>query len=160
MTAKEHILQELAELAEPVERIDIANAPVEDAIYAKLMSKKFRKLKADDATVTLAKGAIKRAVEAGKPVFVGVLFGGNKLWRFEEAPEVEWAELFNLIYYIKWMKTIASVYEPGAHIDYYSQDISVESLNNVPHEETDKYTDTFRELLDWLKPFEEKIFCC
>lgn len=153
MTAQEYILSELQKLAQPVPLEDIDNTPVEDAIYAKVMSKKFRKLKADDKAVEITKGAIKHAVENNEPVKIGLLFGGNKLWRFEEAPEIDWAELFSLMYYLRWMRTIASVYEPGAHFDYYSQDISVETLNNIPRADTDRYQETFKAMLEWMKPY-------
>jgi len=153
MTAQEYILSTLKALAEPVLIQDIDKIPLEDAIFAKVMSKKFRKTKADDDAIKITKTAIKYAVENKKPVKVGVLFGGNKLWRFEEAPEIDWAELFSLEYYIQWMKSIASVYEYGANFEYYSQNISIESLNGVPRSETDRYTDTFKAMLEWIKPY-------
>lgn len=153
MTAQEYIFSELQALASPLPKGEIGRVPVEDAIFAKVMSKKFRKLKADDKTISITKTAIKLAVENKQPVKIGVLFGGNKLWRFEEAPEIDWAELFSLMYYLRWMKTIASVYEYGAHFDYYSQDVSVESLNNVPLSETDRYSEGFKAMLEWIKPY-------
>ena len=135
---------------------DIGNTSLQEAIFAKVMSKKFRKLKADDETIRIAKRAIDLAVKNNKPVTVSLLFGGNKLWRFEEAPEIEWAELFSLIYFIRWMKSIASVYPPGARLDYYSQALNVAIMNNVPLTETENYTKTFRAMLDWVKPYVPK----
>lgn len=135
---------------------DIGNTPLQEAIFAKVMSKKFRKLKADKETIRIAKRAIDLAVKNNKPVTVSFLFGGNKLWRFEEAPEIEWAELFSLIYFIRWMKSIASVYPPGARLDYYSQALNVAIMNNVPLTETENYTKTFRAMLDWVKPYVPK----
>ncbi len=153
MTAQDYIISALEALAKPTPMEDIGKTPLEDAILAKVMSKKFRKLKADDEAVGIAKAAIKHAIEHKEPVKVGLLFGGNKLWRFGEAPEIDWAELFSFIYFLRWMKTIASVYEPGVHFDYYSQDISVETLNNVPRDETDRYQATFKAMLEWTKPY-------
>jgi len=153
MTAQEYIFAELQKLAQPVPLEDIGTAKVEDAIFAKVMSKKFRKLKADDKAIAIVKEAVKYAVEHKEPVKIGLLFGGNKLWRFEEAPEIDWAELFSLMYYLRWMKTIASVYKPGAQFEYYSQDISVETLNNIPQSDTAQYQRTFRAMLDWMKPY-------
>jgi hypothetical protein len=153
MTAQDYILSELQKLAEPMPIDDIGSTPIEEAIFAKVMSKKFRKLKADDTAISITKGAIKYAVAHSKPVKVGLLFGGNKLWRFEEAPQIDWAEFFSLIYYLRWMKSIARVYAPGAHFDYYSQDVSVESLNNVPRSETDQYSETFKLMLEWIRPY-------
>lgn len=153
MTAQEYILSTLKTLAEPVVAEDIGNTPIEDAIVAKLMSKKFRKVKADEQTIKVTKRAVHTAVSNNQPVIVSFLFGGNKLWRFDEAPEIDWAELFATIYFLRWIKTIASVYPPGAHLDFYSEDVAVEVLNNISLAETAQYTKTFRALLDWLQPY-------
>ncbi len=153
MTAQEYLQSKLDGLKQPEALQAVSSDELEQVILAKLLSKKFRKNKADDAAIALCKKAIHYAVENKKPVKVGLLFGGNKLWRFDEAPEVDWAELLNLIYFARWMKTIASVYEYGAEFEYYSQDVSVERLNNVPRSETDQYSKTFRELLDWFKQY-------
>jgi len=132
---------------------DIGDTPIEEAILAKVMSKKFRKTKADQPAIDTAKEAIKLAVEAGEPVRLMLFFGGNKLWRFDEAPNIEWGELFSLVYYARWAKSIASVYTPGAIFEYFSMDVCVERMNNVPHEQTDQYSDGFKKLLEWVKPY-------
>lgn len=153
MTPKDYILSTLDELKTPVRMEDIGNTPLEEAIYTKVMSKKFRKYKPGDDCVRFTKDAIKILVKENKPIRIFEMFGGNKLWRFEEAPEIDWAELFSLTYFVQWAKLIASVYKPGVHFEYFSQDISVESLNNVPRSETDKYSETFRSLLKFFEPY-------
>lgn len=153
MTAQEYILSTLEALAEPAAMEDRGKTPLEEAIFAKVTSKKFRKLKANERSIRITKRAIKHAIENNKPVTVSFLFGGNKLWRLDEAPEIDWAELFSLIYYLRWMKSIASVYKPGARLDYYSQALNVDIMNNVPLSETKQYTKTFRAMLKWIKPY-------
>lgn len=153
MTAQDYITSILQTLAGPVKPESIGKMSVEDATLAKVLSKKFRKVRADDLAIATAKEAIQYAVARNEPVKFSLLFGGNKLWRFDEAPEIDWAEFFAVVYYMRWMKTIASVYKPGAAFIFYSQDISVERLNNVPKTETEKYTKTFIEMLDWLKSY-------
>lgn len=153
MTAQEYITSTLQALAEPLPQEAIGNTPLEEAIFAKVMSKKFRKLKADDEVVAIAKKAIKLAVKDNKPITINVIFGGNKLWHFDEAPEIDWAELFATTYFVNWLKSIASVYEPGACLEYYSEDVVLESMNNLPRSETDKYSETFKSMLTWLQPF-------
>lgn len=132
---------------------DIGNTSLEDAIYAKVMSKKFRKLKPGDDCVRLTKEAIKLFVKDNKPVRIFEMFGGNKLWRFDEAPNIDWAELFSFTYFAQWARLIASVWEPGVIFEYFSQDISVESLNNVPRSETNQYSKTFKEMLKFVEPY-------
>jgi hypothetical protein len=153
MTAQEYIISTLQALARPVQMEAIGNTPLEEAIFAKVMSKKFRKLKADAETIRITKKAISLAVKNNQPVTVSFLFGGNKLWRFDEAPEIDWAELFSLTYFVRWMKSIASVYQPGARLDYYSQALNVEIMNNLPLAETENYAKTFLAMLDWVKPY-------
>jgi hypothetical protein len=153
MKAQDYITSKLEKLRQPESLRVVEPDDFEAEILARVLSKKFRKYKVSDDAIELCKKAIHYAVENRKPVKVGLLFGGNKLWRFDEAPEVDWAELFNVIYVASWMKTIASVYQFGAEFEYYSQDISVERLNNLSRAETSQYTKTFRGLLEWIQPY-------
>lgn len=153
MTAQEYIISTFEALKEPIVMEDIGDIPLEDAIYKKVMNKKFRKLKAGDEAVQGAKEAIQLCVKEGRPLEILEMFGGNKLWRFEEAPEIDWAEVFSFTYFMQWMRGIVSVYKPGVKFIYFSQDISVESLNNVPRSETDQYQKTFKNFLKWAEPY-------
>jgi len=153
MKAQDYILSTLKALKASIQMEDTGTTPIEEAIYAKVMSKKFRKLKSGDDCVRITKEAIKLFVKDNKPVRIFEMFGGNKLWRFEEAPEVDWAELFSFTYFAQWARLIASVWKPGVIFEYFSQDISVESLNNVPRSETNKYSETMRRMLEFAKQF-------
>lgn len=153
MSPKQYILSTLEALKEPVRMQDIGNKSIEDAIYEKVTSKKFRKYKLGDDGVEITKNAIKIFVKENKPVRIFDMFGGNKLWRFEEAPDIDWAEVFSFTYFAQWARLIASVWEPGVIYEYFSQDISVESLNNVPRSQTNRYSETMREFLTFAKPY-------
>ena len=153
MTAQEYITAELEKLNEPITYADIGNAPFEDAIFAKVMSKKFRKWKADEQTVSVVRDAIKYAVANNQPLHIGQLFGGYKLWRFDEAPDADWAELFGLIYRAKWAKSITSVYRLGVDFEFYLQDVSVEYLNNLTRAETDRYAETFKSAIQLVNSY-------
>ncbi len=152
MTAQEYILSTVEALVRPIPYEHVVPEKLEDAIYARVMSKKFRKLKPGDECIELTKRAIRLCVQEGRPITIFEMFGGNKLWRFEEAPEIDWAELFSMTYFVEWMRYIAAVYEPGVEFVYFSQDVSVERLNNVPRTETDKYSESFMNLLQWIQP--------
>jgi hypothetical protein len=152
MTAQAYILSTLATLKEPIHVESVGTISLEDAIFAKVMSKKFRKIKADDDTVAITKKAIDIAVKENKPIRFNLIFGGNKLWHFDEAPEIDWAELFATTYLLRWMKSIASVYQPGAYLEYYSEDVVLENMNNLPRSETDRYSETFKAMLAWISP--------
>ncbi|HSW79888.1 MAG TPA: hypothetical protein VLG47_03865 [Candidatus Saccharimonadales bacterium] len=153
MTAQEYITAKLQSLSESEEIKHISSDSLEDTIYAKVMSKKFRKLKADDVAIKNAKTVIHNSVTSNEPITFYTLFGGNKLWRFDEAPEIDWAELFVVMYYVNYLRSVTSFYSPGAKFMFYSQNISVERLNNVPYSETESYTKSFNQLIDWLKQY-------
>lgn len=153
MTAQEYINAKLSQLAEPVNFEDSGQDFASEAIFARVTSKKFRKNKADDDAIKMVWDAINEAINNKEPLKFSLLFGGNKLWRLDEAPEVDWAELFAVIYFARWMKHVSTVYGPGAQFTFYSQDVSVERLDNVPRIETDEYSRTFIEMLSWLKQY-------
>lgn len=152
MKAQDFIISTVEKLSEPINVMDIERGKLEEILYAKLMSKKYRKLKPGEKAVEITRKAISESVAKNKPIRIFEMFGGNKLWRFAEAPEIDWAELFSLTYFMQWCRTIASVYKPGVIFEYFSQDISVESLNNVPRVETDRYSESFRQLIKWIEP--------
>ncbi len=156
MTAQEYIVSELEKLKAPIKLHDIGTTPLEEAILARVHSKKFRKLRVDQAAIDVAKKSIAMSVSAGEPIKLRLDFGGNKLWRLEEAPYIDWGEVFSLMFYINWAKYIAEVYEPGVLVSYFSMDVCVERLNNVPHEQTDKYTEEMKSLFSWMEQFTPK----
>jgi len=153
MDPQEYLISTLESLQTPIKAESIGKTPLEEAIFAKVMSKKFRKLKADEETIKVTRRAIHTAVSTGQPVIISFLFGGYKLWRFDEAPEIDWAEIFAVTYFVRWLKTIAAVYPPGVTLDFYSEDIAVETLNNIARNETERYSQTFKAMLDWIRPY-------
>lgn len=153
MTAQEYIQKKLERLKEPLPDAGEIKGTPEEIIYSRLMSKKFRKLKPGPACVEITKRVVAKAVKEQAPIMVTECFGGNKLWRFDEAPEIDWAELLSLIYYLEWMKYVAAVHKPGMIFDYFSQDLSVERLDNLTRDELDAYSNSFRALIEWIKPY-------
>src|SRR4051812_24899551 len=119
MTAQEYILEELEKLKQPIVPQGVGDTPIEATILARVLSKKFRKLKVDQDTIDFTKESIRIALSENGPLSIGCVHGGAKLWRFDEYPEVDWAELFNMIYYVKWMRLIAEVYAPGVTLEYF-----------------------------------------
>ena len=51
------------------------------------------------------------------------------------------------------MKYIASVYEPGVSVEYFSMDMAVEDLDNLSKAELKAYDDSFNHMLGWLEPY-------
>jgi hypothetical protein len=151
MQPKDYLLQRLTQLKEPVEVPEYPD--VATAIYRFVMSKKFRKYAVDKEYEAHIHSAIETNIQNNEPIKFTLVFGGYKLWRFEESPEVDWAELFSLIYYTNWINPIAQVYKPGVWFDFYSDDAIVERMNGTPKSETAAYNRSFHELLEFLKPY-------
>jgi hypothetical protein len=157
MTPQQYIQQELDKLKEFTPR-EVAKETLADEIFRLLMSKKFRKYSASPQLIEQMKSAIKLNIENNQPINVTFPHGAYKLWRLEEAPLPDWAELFAAMYYTKWLKPICEIYEPGVWFDYFVDDLIVPKIDNIPMEDIETYLGEYRKILDFLKPFQPKNF--
>lgn len=155
MTAQEYVQLKLENLKKPlgIEKLTNEEQLVE-AIFKAFTSKKFRKYSLGPEHAEHIKSSITLNVKNKEQIKATLVFGGYKLWRLEETPEVDWAELFSMIYYTNWMKTICEVYEPGVWFDFFSDDVIVAKMNNVPPEDTKVYQESFKKLLEFIKPYQ------
>lgn len=124
---------------------------IEEYIYAKLTSKKFRKWKVDQSSEDVVKKAIHMNVAAGKPIQFTFPFGGYKLWRLASTPEVDWAEFFTISYYCQYVAPVVAAYEPGVEFFFSSDDIIIERMDNVLKSDTDSYFASFQKLLSYFE---------
>lgn len=155
MTSKEYIVSRL-EGIKAVQSTPSESSPkteLAEFIYKTLMNKKFRKYSVNSEYQDHIRSAIELNIKKNEPIKIALVFGGYKLWRLEESPEVDWAELFSLIYYAYWLKPITDNYKPGVWFDFYSDDVIVELIDNVPKKDTEKYSETFKVLLEFLKSY-------
>jgi hypothetical protein len=155
MTAQDYIQTKLEELKQPVglEKPENTDELVE-AIFKALMSKKFRKYSANEDLQKSVRNAIRLNVEKNEPINVTFLHGAYKLWRLEETPETDWAELFSLMYYSGWVKPICELYEPGVWFDFFVDDYIINRLDNIPMSDVQAYIDSYQGLMDFLKPYQ------
>ncbi len=129
---------------------------IEEYIFAKLTSKKFRKWKADDLTKKQYTKAVARAVSQNRPLQIVFPFGGYKLWRIPTTPEVDWAEFFMIAYYSTYVAPILAAYEPGVRIIFSSDEVVVERMNNIAQEFTELYFKSFESLTANFKKYSSK----
>ena len=149
MTAKEYIEQRLKGIKnEKVKQ----EGNLADFIFATIMSKKFRKYSVNPIANDMVRKAIELNIQNNEPIKIAIPFGSYKLWRLEESPEPDWAELFAMIYYAYWLKPITDVYEQGVWFDFCGDDAILELMNNIPNEDTEKYKKTFRDLIIFIQP--------
>lgn len=155
MKPQEYIQSKLEALSKPtkVEKPENTEALIE-AIFKALMSKKFRKYSANEDLQKYIKNAIRINIEKNEPINVTFLHGAYKLWRLEESPEVDWAELFSLIYYSNWVKPVCGIYEPGVWFDFFVDDYIINRLNNIPMTDVHAYTKSYQSLIDFLKSYQ------
>src|SRR5476649_601064 len=157
MTAQAYIQAKLEDLQQP---LSLAKAgddeQLSEAVFKAVMSKKFRKYSVVPEATKNIKAAIKANVENKEPVKFTLPFGAYKLWRLDETPEADWAELFAMMYFTKWLKPICEIYEPGVWFDFFSDDVIVPKLNNISVDDLKAYNKSFHELLDFIKPYQPK----
>lgn len=154
MTAQEFIQKRLEELKAPKKAEPFhSNEELANFIFQTLMSKKFRKFAVTPTYIPVIQGAIKNSIDSNLPIKLLFPFGGYKLWRLEEAPEADWAELFSLMYFAKWVKPITEVYKPGVEFDFSSDEIIIERMNNIPKADTEEYAKSFDDIINFLKEF-------
>jgi len=152
MTPREYIQNQLKELKN-FQPGELPSKQLEDEIFRLLMSKKFRKYSVNPDYIDHIKSAVKLNIEKNEPIKLTLVFGGYKLWRLKESPQVDWAELFSFVYYANWLSPIAAIYSPGVWLDFYSDDVILEIMDNVPKKDTEEYIKSFRKLLDFIKSF-------
>ena len=128
-------------------------ANLEDEICRLILSNKFRKYGANEKLRAHIKSAVAHNVQNNLPINITFLGGSFKLWRLDESPEVDWAELFALMYYTNWMKPILAIYKPGAVLDFYLDDLIMEKISNYTREEIVAFQTSFRAVMDFLKQY-------
>lgn len=152
MNAEQYIKSELEKLKQP-----LSLQPEEDVeaqIVRFLLSKKFRKYSANEKLIQHIKESVHECVSKNQPINLTFLHGAYKLWRLEESPEADFAELFALMYYTKYVKPICEIYEPGVWFDFFVDDWIVERLDNIKPEEIAAYIESYQGVIDFLKPYQ------
>jgi hypothetical protein len=159
MRAQEYIQSKLEALQQPLNLPKPqTNNELAEAIFKLLMSKKFRKYAATLECIEHIRQSIRGHLKDGTPINVTFTHGAYKLWRFTEAPEVDWAELFAAMYYTKWLAPICEMYEPGVHFDFFVDDLIIPKLNNIPLSDVEAYKQSYQKLLHFLKPYQPANF--
>jgi hypothetical protein len=154
MNAQEYIASQLKALQEPTLPVSIPKSDKEmaDAIFAILMSKKFRKYCVPENNQAIIRAAIEKNIANGEPIKISWPFGGYKLWSLEETPEVDWAELFSLMYLIRWLKPVCALYAKGVEFTFWVDEVVIAKLNNIPQADLDAYQQSFAGLLKFIEP--------
>lgn len=157
MNPQEYIQLQLEELKNFNPK-EIVKENLAEEIFRLLMSKKFRKYSAKPELVSHIKNAIKISIKENKPISLVFPHGAYKLWRLQEAPFPDWAELFTAMYYTKWLKPICEIYEPGVRLEYFVDDIILPKIDNISLEDAELYIKEYQKILDFLKQYQPGNF--
>lgn len=158
MTAQAYITQKLSELRTPSGLSQPTSDTLAETIFRIVTSKKFRKYSATPELLQDITEAIRVNVAANEPIKFVYPHGVYKLWRLDEAPEADWAELFAFMHYTAWLKQICEIYEPGVWFDFYADDLLVPKINNISLEDVRAYQASYQKVLDFLKPYQPDNF--
>ncbi len=157
MTAQEYIESKLKELSQPYELPMPRNTDdMGKTIFQLLTSKKFRKNSLTPQYTEHIRGAIKENVANNTPINITFMGGCYKLWRLKESPECDWAELFALMYYSQWVKSVCTIYQPGVWFDFMLDDFIVAKLHTASEADVTTYRAGRDQLLEFLKPYQPK----
>ena len=155
MTAHDYILSQLEALKEPTlgDAKPESNGEMVNATFVALMSKKFRKYSVPEKNQVIIRTAIEKNIANNEPIKISWPFGGYKLWRFEEAPEVDWAELFSIMYFVRWLKPVCALYPKGVEFTFWVDEVVIAKMNNIPQTDLDAYQRSFATLLTFIEPW-------
>ena len=157
MTAQDYIESKLKELRQLVELPVPRNTDdMEQAIFQLLTSKKFRKYSLTPKYADHIRRAIKENVANSAPINITFMGGSYKLWRLRESPECDWAELFALMYYSQWVKSVCTIYQPGVWFDFMLDDFIVAKIHTASEDDVAIYRAGRDQLLKFLKPYQPK----
>ena len=155
MTAQDFIQSELKAL--PV-KLGLGLLDDKDELLKEItrltLSKKFRKYSVSQDPMEHIKASIEANVKLGEPIKFTLPFGAYKLWRLQQSPEADWAELFSMMYFTQWLKPICEIYEPGVWFDFFSDDVIIPRMNNILKEDLVTYKGSFEALLKFIKPYQ------
>ena len=124
------------------------NHGIEEYIFRKLASKKFRKWSLGETAEKKIKAKIATRISKKEPLHFNLSYGGFKLWRMPTAPEADWSEFFSIAYFSEYMAPIAAAYEPGTIFNFSSGDIAVTTANNIPQIDVDSYYASLEKLIN------------
>lgn len=129
---------------------------IEAYIFKKITSKKFRKYSSTPKLIEHIKNSIKLNIQKNQPINITFVHGCYKLWRLEEFPEVDWAELFAQMYFTNWLKPVCAAYTPGVWLDFFVDDLIVPKLNNITLSDVFTYRKSDQKILDFMKQYQPK----
>ena len=124
---------------------------LEEDLLIKLCAKKWCHISQTDAAREYTRQKIKKILENNLPFVFSFCFGGYKHWWSEACPAPDWAELYNLKYLYEYLAPITATWAKGVTLEYESEEVGIEKMNNVPDFYQKEYTKIFKKLMSYVK---------
>jgi hypothetical protein len=121
-------------------------------ILEKIERKRFRRKLTENTKQKIKEKAI-QSLKENKPLHFTIPFGGYKHYWNLSYPEPDWAELFNFRFLTEYVLPILTIYKPGVIIEYISEDLIINRMNNYPRKGLEKHSQIFRRLIEWYKQY-------
>ncbi len=162
MTPQEYLEKKLKTCSQhqlaAAERQVLESGGLRSFLFQQITRKKFRRWKLPDAARARVETALDYCLPRKLPLLVRLRFGGYKLWRLPSTPEVDWAEFFAIAHIASYLAPIVATYQPGVKMLFMSDDVFVETLNNVPKASTEAYYQSFQRLLQEFQQYFPRNF--
>ncbi len=129
---------------------------MDEYIFHKIKSSRYTGSAIPPELAEKVRDIIRDTVNNNKPIHISIPFGGYKKPQFSSAPHLDWAEVFNTIQLREYLTPIATAYPPGVVIEYFSDEIFVSRMNNIPQSDLDLYNGEFASLIKFMNKFTTK----
>lgn len=123
---------------------------MESLLFEKLTTSKFRTAPVPDKIKKRIIEACKYSLESKSPLHLTLPFGGYKLPQMPGSPSINWAEVFSLVQLRNYLAQIASLCPSGVLLEYYSDEIVVHQMNDIPQSSLDTYNNQLSELVSYF----------
>ena len=114
---------------------------------------RFRKAKLEEGTRKNMYDKILLSINNNIPLHFIVCFGGYKHFWNESYPKVDYAELFNLMFFSEYFSVILKLHIPGVILEYGAEDVVLDLMNNYPREDLISYEQSFKDLIKFYSKY-------
>lgn len=125
------------------------NYLLKEKMLERLFLRRFRKYATTDDVRKFVFDRLSNIIDKGLPINFVPSFGGYKHWWSPTYPYTDWAEVFNVKFLLEYLAPIVNSYKSNSvSIEYESEEVILHELNNISQEGLDRYTDSFRNVLN------------
>jgi hypothetical protein len=114
---------------------------------------RFRKAKLELGTRNDIYNKVLLSIKDDIPLHFIVCFGGYKHFWNESYPKVDYAELFNLMFFSEYFSVILKLHIPGVILEYGAEDVVLDLMNNYPRKDLTIYEQSFKDLINFYSRY-------